>query len=368
MNINKKIYEYDVIIIGGGFAGSEAAMASARSGAKTLMLSINMDTIAAMPFGNMMGSSRYKEFFTEIEKYGSAVPGNMRTNELFILRCSRQIDKNIDGGTVIDRKRYSLKVKELLENLENLDIKQGLATDIIPGSNGYKVILSDYLEYRARSVVVCTGTFLNSKIFWGKNTVEGGRPGEIRSLRLFKKLKGLDLKFGITCIFAAPKIERKSINLKNSGLKRVKNNGSEYFVAFAGKNFSFRDGKKHGSNIFILPEGRDTEEMYLYGFENSLSEDIQTELLRRIEGFENVFISRPGYGIKYGCLSPFQLNKALESKKFKGLFFAGKINKANEYEESLAQGLLAGINAYRNANGIELLNLLKEEDPIGRLI
>jgi len=368
MNINKKIYEYDVIIVGGGFAGSEAAMASARCGSKTLMLSISMDTIAAMPFGNIMGGSRYKEFFTEIEKYGSAVPGNMRINKLLILWCSKKTSINIDGSIVIDRKRYSLRAKELLENSENLDIRQGLATGIIPGSNGYEVIMSDYLKYTARSVVVCAGTFLNSRIFWGENTVEGGRPGEIRSLRLLKNLKDLGLKFGTTCIFAAPRIGKKSINLKSSGLKCVKNNGLEYFTAFTGKNFSFRDGKKHSLDIFILPEGRDTEEMYLCGFENSLSEDIQTELLRKIEGFENVFITRPGYGIKYGCLSPFQLNETLESKKFKGLFFAGKINRAYEYEESLAQGLLAGINAYRSANGIELLKLLKGEDPIGKLI
>lgn len=368
MNLNNKMYKYDVIIIGGGFAGSEAAMASARCGSKTLMLSISLDTIAAMPFGNILGGSRYEEFFAEIEKYGSAVPGNIHSNELFKIQCSKKMDKNIDGGTVVDRKRYSFKVKETLENLKNLDTKQGLVTDIEIKGKSYEVITSDYLKYTARSVVICTGTFLNSKIFWGDNSICGGRPGEIRSLRLIKNLKEKGLKFGGTCIYAAPKIEKKTINIKNNGLKSVRNKGIEYFIVSSGKDFSPRNGKKNGPNILILPEGRDTEEMYLHGFENSLSEDMQTEFLRKIEGFENVFITRPGYGIKYRCLSPFQIDETLESKKFRGLFFAGKINRIYKYEKSLAQGLLAGLNAHRNANGIGLLKLLKEEDPVGRLI
>ena len=360
------MYKYDVIIIGGGFAGSEAAAASARCGSKTLMLSISMDMIAVMPFGNILGGIRYKEFFKEIEKYQSAVPGNMHSNKLFKIHCSKKMDKNIDGGIVLDRKRYSFKVKETLGNLKKLDTRQGLAANVEIKNKGYEVITSDYIKYTARSVVICTGTFLNSKIFWGDNSISGGRPGEIRSLRLIKNLKEKGLKFESTCIYAAPKIEKKTIN--SNDLESVRNEGIEYFIVSAGKDFSPRDSKKYSSNIIILPEGRATEEMYLHGFENSLSEDMQTELLRKIEGLENVFITRPGYGIKYGCLSPFQLNGTLESKKYKGLFFAGKINKKYKYEESLAQGLLAGLNAHRNAKGTELIKLLKEKDPIGSLI
>ncbi|HAJ94858.1 MAG TPA: hypothetical protein DCP02_01375, partial [Actinobacteria bacterium] len=201
-----------------------------------------------------------------------------------------------------------------------------------------------------------TGTYLNSMIFWGENIVKGGRPGEIRSLRLIKNLIKKGLKFSKCSILSGPEIKKRTINIKKENIKCIKNEGIEYFEVFPGEFFIKANKGREITKLYILPDGRDSDEMYVYGFENSLSEDMQTNLIRKIKGFENSFITRPGYGIEYGCLSPFQTNETLESKKIKGLFFAGRINRTYKYEESLEQGLLAGINAYNKVKGIEMIN------------
>lgn len=350
------MYKYDVIIIGCGFAGSEAAMASARGGAKTLMITINMDSIATMPFGNILDIRKHREVFARIEKHGSRVPGNIKNNSLIEIQGDKNPNSNIAGSVVIDRKRYSLKMKELIENKENLETRQGLVTDIIIKEKGFEVITSDYLKCSSDAVVLCTGTFLDSKIFWGKNVVEGGRPGEIRSLRLVKNLKKKGFKFSNYCIFAAPEIKKGTIIVNNANIKYIRKKGIEYFIVFPGEVFTKVNTVRDITNLYIIPDGKDSDEMYVYGFENSLSEEMQTDLIRKLKGFENAFMTRPGYGIEYGCLSPFQINETLESKKIKGLFFAGRINRTNKYEQSLEQGLLAGINACKKIKGIEMIN------------
>ena len=350
------MYKYDVIVIGCGFAGSEAAMASARGGAKTLMIAINMDSIATMPFGNILGNKKYREVFIRIEKYGSMIPGNIKKNSLIEIKRGKYSNNNIAGSIVIDKKRYSLKMKELIENTENLGTRQGLVTDIIIKEKSFEIITSDYLKFTADAIVLCTGTFLNSRIFWGENIIEGGRPGEIRSLRLKNNLIKKGFKFTRKCIFAAPEIKKRTINVKNVNIKCIRDKGIEYFVVFPGEVFTKVNTGKEIKNLYIIPDGIDSDEMYMKGFENSLSEDMQTDLIRKLEGFENAFITRPGYGIEYGCLSPFQINETLESIKIRGLFFAGRINRTNKYEQSLEQGLLAGINACKKVKGIEMVN------------
>lgn len=350
----KDMNKYDVVIIGGGFTGSEAAMASARNGAKTLMITISMDSIAAMPFGNILGGGKNVELLNKIKNCGSVVPEKINEYGLIKIQEAKNKESNIGGSIVVDRKKYSLKMKEVIENTENIDIRQGLVVDITIKDKGFEIIMSDYSKFCADTIVLCTGTFLNSRIFWGENVIEGGRQGEIRSLRLATNLINMGFNFFKKYIFIAPEVKKGTIDFKNANIN-IKNIGIEYLEVSPGEVIRRANTGKNIKKLYILPESRNSDEMYIYGFENSFSEERQEYLLKTIEGFEKVFITRPGYGIEYSCLSPFQINETLESKKVKGLFFAGRINRTCKYEESLEQGLLAGINASKKIKKVKML-------------
>jgi tRNA uridine 5-carboxymethylaminomethyl modification enzyme len=348
-----EIYKYEVVVIGGGFAGSQAAMSSAVNGAKTLMISINLDSVSVMPFGNIIGSDKSKHIIKKMEKFKSVIPKVISDKSLIEIKETTGIDRNIIGGRIIDKKRYSLKIKELLEKTDGLDTRQGLVVDIIKESDGYRVITSDNVKYSTKVVILCTGTFLNSEIFWGKNRIDAGRIGEIRSLRLYKNMKNKDFKFRKKCIYTAPEIDRKTINTKSSNIIEIKNHGSVYYISFD-EGDSFKPGDLIKSkNLVLLPAGADTGEMYVYGFENGFSEESQIRILRNYGGLGRVEITKPGYGIRYWVLSSPKASRTHECEKFKGMFFAGRINGTNTYEHSLIQGMVAGINASRRTKGLE---------------
>ena len=352
--MKKKCLNYDVVVIGGGFSGSEASMACARRGLRTLIISINMDTVSSMQFGNILNWKQYGHLFNLMREKGSNTPLIVSNNKVFEINEDKGALKKLIGSVVIDRKRYSLNIKEILEKQKNLDTRQGLAVDVKKASHGYFVRTSDYLRFVCSSVIICTGTYLDARIIWGENKKEGGRPGEIRSFRLYENLKKNAIDFRKKVVMSSPKILKGSINKRSSNIRILRHKEVEFYsVLSGGKEKS--DGTMR--DIFIIPEGIDTEEMYVYGFENMISEDEQLKRLRMIKGLEDVYMVRPGYGINYSYISPCQTNGDLELKGSEGLFFAGRVNGAETYEECMAHGLVAGLNACRLRKGKNTLSL-----------
>lgn len=409
---NKK--KYNVIVIGAGHAGCEAALASAGSNAKTLLISINMDTVELMPFGNELGGFGKDLLIKEVDCMGGEIYKNIKRNYI----CSRTVKNKEDSRikttrVLVDRRNYSLSMKRILENRKNLDLKQGLVIDISKKEKLYELRTSDGITYSCNCLVICTGTFLGARIFWGSHKIEAGRQGEICSKRFLENLKKEGFKFSKIKSYIAPTVDEKTIKIKDlekegheeekskflpeNGLKNK--NKIKYYKTYINENFiscilKYKGHKrtKYESNynceikflpieerilerenalnseIFILPLGRKTSERYLMGLENALPEEIQEEMLKMVDGLDEAEMTRPGYGIEYNCLISSELYKGLESKKMKGVYFAGRVNGTHGYEESAAQGAIAGINASRKARGLRSILLNKEESCTGMLI
>jgi len=392
---------YDVIVVGGGHAGCEAALLSARNKSKTLIITINLDNIAIMPFGNEIGGAGNGGLVREIEKLGGEMPENIKRNFISLQRNNSNKD---EIKFLVDSRRYSLSLKKVLERQDNLYLRQGLAVSIRKDGSYLKLKTSDGIVYKGKCIVISTGTFLGGKIFWGKHGIEAGRQGEICSKSLLKSLKKMGFVFGVERKYVAPMIDGKTINtlimkkqlnltadealavgFGNNSKKRkysyinninkvaenyIKGKSKEIFdgtwnhkINKGGKlslEESINDGRiLEGREIFIDPVGDSTGEMYLKGLENALPEDLQLGMIRKLNGFERVEMTRPGYGIEYNYLCNSQLNKNLESKKVDGIFFAGKVNGSEEYEESAAQGVIAGIST--SGERIEINDVLSKE-------
>lgn len=322
--MNKKdIKEYDVVVIGGGVSGCEASYISAVKGARTLLISISTDSIGYMAFENYISNTR-----------GVAVAGENIWNGLIIKRAAQKsrvdfkssmsIKKDNTGDTIIiDRKRQIIKIKEIIENHENIETMQALVIDLIPTGSIYHVVTNDGITYKSKVIILATGTFLDSIIFWGSYNIVAGRPGEIASKRLLKNLIKIGFKFKEAKVYSGPRIDGRTLDLN----KYIKN--------------------KESNGLNIIPEGKETNEFYIDGFKTANSEEEQIKTLREVEGLENIIMTRPGYGIKHNVLSPLQINKNLESKKFPGLFFCGRVNSLSGYEDTAAQGYFAGVNAFK---------------------
>lgn len=408
--------EYDVIVVGAGHAGCEAALASARMGLKTLMCTLNLDSVAFMPCNPNIGGTAKGHLVREVDALGGEMGINIDNTYI----QSRML--NLSKGPAVhslraqaDKKRYSERMKHVIESTPNLDLRQLEVISIDAPDNKVKGVLTRYGAYFAcKSVVLTTGTYLKSNVIVGEVVVNEGPSGffpanELSkslielgvSLRRFKtgtpaRVNARSVDFSkmdeqkgdldvIPFSFMSGDITRNQVscyltytnskthdvilnNIDRSPLYNgsIKSTGPRYCPSIEDKVMRFRDKERH--QLFIEPEGESTEEMYVQGMSSSLPEDVQIQFLRTIEGLENVEVMRTGYAIEYDCIDPTQLKLSLEFKHINGLFSAGQINGSSGYEEAAGQGIVAGINAALKIKGKEPLILKRSDAYIGVLI
>lgn len=407
---------YDVIVIGAGHAGCEAALASARLGARTLMATLNLDNIALMPCNPAVGGPGKSHLVREIDALG----GQMGINT--DLTCLQMRMLNTGKGPAVyslraqsDKKLYQMTMTKTLENQDHLDVKQLMITDLLTKDGKVTGVQTELGEvYGASCVILATGTYLKGKIIIGECTYSGGPIGQ----RSAEDLSGSLIKAGLKLMRfktgTPARVDRRTLRTDEMAVqegdtdghafsflserknrnkeccwltftnekthKIIRDNldrapmcngiiqgiGPRYCPSIESKIVRFADKKRH--QLFIEPEGQSTEEMYVQGMSTSMPIDVQYEFLRTIPGLEDVKIMRPGYAIEYDCLDPLQLTSSLETKKVSGLFSAGQSNGTSGYEEAAAQGLIAGINAARKVQGKNPFILTRSEAYIGVLI
>lgn len=408
--------DYDVIVIGAGHAGCEAGLACARMGKKTLMLSINLEAVAMMACNPSVGGTGKGHLVREIDALGGEMGINI--DKAFIQ--SKML--NTAKGPAVhslraqaDKARYHEEMKRTLEKQENLDLKQGEAVDLLIDDDSVRgVILKTGAAYRAKAVILATGTFLRGKIFIGEWSYESGPNGLSPSIELADNLKryGLSMrrfKTGtparalastldydkmaeqpgdekiVPFSFMNDELQKDQVscwltytnenthrvireNFSRSALfgGQIEGVGPRYCPSIEDKVNRFSDKERH--QLFIEPEGLTTDEVYIQGMSSSLPEDVQIAFYRTIEGLENLKIVRPAYAIEYDCIDPLELKMTLEHRKIENLYCAGQFNGSSGYEEAAAQGLIAGINAVLKLEGREPFILDRSEAYIGVLI
>ena len=406
---------FDVIVIGAGHAGCEAASASARLGARTAIVTINLDLIGQMSCNPAVGGIAKGHVVREIDALGG-IMGRVidRTGIQFRLLNRSRGPAVQSPRAQADRSLYRTEMRRVLEATPDLHLRQGFVIDLIVDNN--KVIgveMQDTRRFGAKSIVIATGTFLNGTIHTGRKTYSAGRAGEPSSIELAESLKRLGFPVGrlktgtpprldgrtidwdafepqppdekpVAFSFATEKIEQPQIqchigytserlhqtirdNLHQSPLYsgKIKGVGPRYCPSIEDKVVKFAEKDRH--QLFLEPEGHNTNEVYLNGFSTSLPSDLQLELLRMVDGFENVQIIRPGYAIEYDFVDPRELRPTMASTRMDGLFLAGQINGTTGYEEAACQGLLAGINAAYAVDGRKEFILQRDEAYIGVL-
>lgn len=406
---------YDVIVIGAGHAGCEAGLAAARMGMKTLVLTISIDHVAFMPCNPSLGGPAKAHIVREIDALGGEMGRNIDATSIQIRMLNTRKGPAVHSlRAQADKKAYHSRMRQVLENMPNLDLKQGVAEELVAENGEVKgVITRTGVYFPGNKVVMTSGTFLKGKIIIGEATFESGPnlqyPANELSrslmehgvaLRRFKtgtppRVDGLTLDFDLMEIqegdpqlkfsFYSPDREYESIpcwlTYTNERTHRVIHDNIERAPLFSGviegvgprycpsiedKVTRFRDKERH--QVFLEPEGLDTNEYYVAGLSTSLPEDVQLAYLRTIPGMERVEITRPGYAIEYDCVNPQDLKLSLESKAVKGLYTAGQVNGTSGYEEAAGQGLMAGINAALAILGKEPLILHRSQAYIGVLI
>jgi tRNA uridine 5-carboxymethylaminomethyl modification enzyme len=406
---------FDVIVIGAGHAGCEAASASARLGAETALVTINLDLIGQMSCNPAVGGIAKGHVVREIDALGG-IMGRVidRTGIQFRLLNRSRGPAVQSPRAQADRSLYRTEMRRILEATPSLHLRQGVVVDLIIENNRVIGIeMQDTRRFGAKSVVVATGTFLNGTIHTGRRTFSAGRAGEPASIELAESLKRLGFPVGrlktgtpprldgrtidwdafepqppdekpVAFSFATEKIEQPQIqcfigytsdrlhktirdNLHQSPLYsgKIKGVGPRYCPSIEDKVVKFADKDRH--QLFLEPEGHNTREVYLNGFSTSLPSALQLELLRMIDGFESVQIIRPGYAIEYDFVDPRELRPTMASTRMEGLFLAGQINGTTGYEEAACQGLLAGINAAFSTQGRPPFTLARDEAYIGVL-
>lgn len=408
--------DYDVVVVGAGHAGCEAALATARMGLKTLMCTLNLDSVGFMPCNPNIGGTAKGHLVREIDALGGEMGKNI--DKTYIQ--SRML--NLSKGPAVhslraqaDKRRYSETMKHVIETEPNLDLRQLEVTSIDVENNVVKGVMTKYGAYfTCKAIVLTSGTYLKSNVIIGEVVVNEGPAGLFPANELSNSLVDLGIslrrfKTGTPARINARSVDFSKMEIQNGDEKvvpfsfmsgditrdqvscyltytnekthevilanidrsplyngSIKSTGPRYCPSIEDKVMRFRDKDRH--QLFIEPEGEETEEMYVQGMSSSLPEDVQIAFLRTIEGLENVEVMRTGYAIEYDCIDPTQLKLSLEFKHIDGLFSAGQVNGSSGYEEAAGQGILAGINAALKIKGKDPLILKRSDAYIGVLV
>lgn len=411
------LQEYDIIVVGAGHAGCEAAAAAANMGSKTLLITMNMNTIAQMSCNPAMGGIAKGQIIREIDALGgySGIVTDKTMIQFRMLNRSKG-PAMWSPRAQSDRMRFAEEWRLTLEGIENLDFWQEMVTSLLVKNNklvGVKTGIG--IEIKSKSVILTNGTFLNGLIHIGEKQFGGGRAGEGAARGITEQLVDLGFESGRMKTGTPPRVDGRSLNydemeeqvgnelpskfsyldetrplaqqrscyitytnnevhdILQTGFEkspmfqgRIQGLGPRYCPSIEDKINRFAERNRH--QIFVEPEGWNTVEIYVNGFSTSLPEDVQYKALRKVPGFKDVKMFRPGYAIEYDFFPPTQLNNTLETRLVENLYFAGQINGTTGYEEAACQGLMAAINAHQKNNNKEAFVLKRDEAYIGVLI